>query len=102
MSTPNPVPEDTEHRERRVRLSITFDLTPEVVLSARVAVEAITLSELALQIAEDEPNKAISALIGSGLELVAAGMFDHAYLGLQAAVHLLRDVTASQLQGIVT
>lgn len=102
MSTPTPAPApEPDEGGPQVRLSIAFNLTASVIASAVVSVEAETLADAALAIAEEEPNKAVAALVGAALEMAAAGMADHAYLALQSAVHRIRSVAASQLLGIV-
>jgi hypothetical protein len=100
VSTSTPAPDPEEETIRQVRMVATFNLTASVIASAVVAVEAELVADAALAIAVDEPNKAISVLIGSALEMTATGMSDHAWLSLQAAVHLLRSVAASQAEGI--
>lgn len=101
MSESTATAEQGEDRVRVVRLSVAFDLTAEAVTAAVVGQDAQLLAQLSLTIAEGTPNAAIAALIGSALESAATGLADHAMLGLSAAVHLIRDVAASQLLGVI-
>lgn len=102
MSTPTPnPPAEPDDGGPQAKIAVTFNVTAAVIAQAVVAVEAKTLADAALTITEEEPNKAVAVLLGSALEMAAAGMQEHAYLALQSAVHLTKSVLASRALGVV-
>lgn len=101
MSSPLPPPVIEAGEDENIRMLVGFDVSAEVILVATPGADAELLAGLSLQISVGDPNLSIAALIGAALESAAAGQPEHAYLGLQAAVHLLAGVTASRRLGVI-
>jgi hypothetical protein len=82
-------------------VTLQLNLDTRTLIESAASNDAISLAAASVRVAMDEPNKAVTVLVGAALENMAANLPDHATLALGAAVHLLRGVAASQLLGIV-
>lgn len=83
-------------------VQLVLNLDAATLLQAESDAQQTELAAASVRIAHDEPNKAVTVLVGAALENMAAGLPEHALMALGAAAHLLRAVAASQLLGITS
>jgi hypothetical protein len=80
---------------------VDLDLDARVLAMAEPLHAHIVLGNAALHLADDDPNKGVVLLMGAALEATARADEDGACHALGAAIHLLRQITESQLRGVV-
>lgn len=98
---PDPDTLDEAHG-KRTRISITLELDAHSLLMAEPLHAHVVLSRAAYKLADELSNNAVTLLIGSALEATCRQDKDSAAMALGAAVELLRQITESQLQGVIS
>lgn len=86
---------------KRTEVTLGISMPTIDLLTADRNTGHASLATAALHMAEGEPNKAVAVLLGCALDGSARGDSSNVVLAVGAAVHILRDVAASQLRGVV-